>query len=662
MKLKAVLIVLSLLSSTLLNVMSAQAVVESDEVFEYESVIAGNDFSCALTTSRVVECWGLGEHSQMGRQEFSKINSPGLVYDLKDVIHISLGGRHVCAILTNQNLKCWGDNSFGQVGDGRLLVNPIEERWFPTFVHDHLHTSMVSLGDSHSCSLNLMGEVRCWGRNNLGQLGIGTIDTYRVIPQRVGFSEKVKMIASGADHVCALTESGKIYCWGNNDHGQLGIGQTSNKSAPTLVSSIVGAVKIVAGFDKTCAIFSDASAKCWGDGSAGQLGDGDIVNRSLPSQVSTSVTDKSGKLTPLTGIKEISLGQEHSCLIDKNDSVWCWGRAGNDRLGIGDLSSESSYSLKSYPFYNSGATPVMTSAANVSLGASHSCLTRKDKTIYCWGSNTFQELGVFLPDQESATLFPLKEKIAPVSDLKIEFENDSAIISWTRDLVDIDWTVGGRSSNAQLLATVLLEDKPNKVYCSASLLKSCRIGPLVPNTKYQLSIQVITSISKSRVQTFTFQTSEGLSSAVERESLEAKAKAEAEAKAKAEAESLAIELEAREQKIEVKSPGSQKLSQRVLVIPATSNRGLKVLARSLRTEVCDVTQGIEAVILLKKTGLCSLAFEQPGNNFFNPAEVVRIDFEIVRPPKKVTIICTNGAKRTKITGTNPICPKGFKKA
>jgi alpha-tubulin suppressor-like RCC1 family protein len=683
MKSKSLFLVISLMASLLMNLTATLADSEGVTLNEYEAVVVGDDFSCALTKSGLVECWGLASQSQLGRQEISKSLAPGFVFDLKDVMQISAGGRHACAILTNKTLKCWGDNSFGQVGDGRLLVKPIEERWFPTFAHDNFNTSMISLGQSHSCSLSEAGEVKCWGRNNLGQLGIGVFESYRVLPQKVMFSEEIKKIASGANHVCALSESGKVYCWGSNEHGQLGIGNSSNKSAPVLVTSIVGVINLVAGFDKTCAIFADTTAKCWGDGNAGQLGDGDIVDRSLPSQISTTVTDKSGNLTPFKGVKAISLGEKHSCLIDEKDNLWCWGKGGNNRLGIGDTSGDSAYSDKSYPFYSSGATPIMSSALSVSSGSSHSCLIRLDKTVYCWGSNDFQELGISTTDQNSLTMFPLKSTIAPVSNLKVEIDGDSARISWTRDLVDLDWTIGGRSSNAQLLATVLVEDKLNNVKCSASLLKNCRVGPLQPNKKYIFSIQVITSISKSKVQYVTFETGDSLASAIERANLDAKAKAEAEAKAKAEAQAKAEaeaqakaeaeakakaeaeaklkESESRKQIILVKSPGTQKLSQQVVVIPSSSNSGLKVSARSLQPGICEVTQGIEAIVLLKNAGLCELVFQQAGNAIFDPAPEIRIKFEVAKPPINQSVICTNGAKRTKITGTNPICPKGFKK-
>jgi alpha-tubulin suppressor-like RCC1 family protein len=485
------------LGISLMIVLCPSAKAETVDSIEYTAIATGNEFSCALTKDGFVRCWGRSDRSQLGSQVVALSQKPNNVFSLTDATSIATGSGHACAILKDKTLKCWGDNTYGQVGDGRKLTQGKEERWFPTYVHNNFNIVQVALGESHSCSLDEFGQIKCWGRNNWGQVGTGDSDSVRVIPENVILNEKAKVVALGANHTCTLTESAKIYCWGDNTKGQLGLGDSRSRSRPTLVSSIVNPVSLTAGYDKTCAILQDGSAKCWGDGEFGQLGDGDIVNKFLPVNVSTSSTDKSGATVPLKGIKAISLGYAHSCLIDDKSNLWCWGKAGNDRLGVGDTSSDSAYTAKSYVFYSSGSSAIMGSVEKVSTAYNHSCLLRVDSTIYCWGENKYQQLGVILEDKDSITLAPVSGVIAPVSNLKVSLNDNLATVSWTRDISDIDWTVGGRSSSAQLVATVIVEDKINNLSCTASLLKNCQLGPLSSNKDYSFNVRVKTKLSTS---------------------------------------------------------------------------------------------------------------------------------------------------------------------
>jgi hypothetical protein len=391
--------------------------------------------------------------------------------------------------------------------------------------------------------------------------------------------------------------------------------------------------------------------------------------------VSTSSTDKSGATVPLKGIKAISLGHAHSCIIDDKSNLWCWGKAGNDRLGVGDTSSESSYTSKSYVFYSSGSSAIMGSVEKVATAFNHSCLLRVDSTIYCWGKNDYQQLGVLVSDKDSLTLAPLSAVIAPVSNLKVSISDDLATVSWTRDVSDIDWTVGGRSTNAQLIATVLVEDKINKLSCTASLLKSCQLGPLLPNKDYSFNVQVTTKLSSSASRIILLKTGELILNPIDRAASDAKAKADAEAKAKADAEAKAkadaeakakadAEAKAQEdflrrQVIKYEPIGTQPLDRRAITVKAESNLGLQLEIVSRTPDVCRGYAGIVPIIGLLRVGLCTVVISQNGNDMYLPAKSVEISFSISSPPLKTTIICSNGTKRITISGFNSSCPKGF---
>ena len=679
-------------SFSLMVALCAGAKAETAESIEYISISTGKDFSCALTKDGSVRCWGRSDRSQLGRQEVAVSHRPGKVFNLTGATAIALGSSHACAILKEKTLQCWGDNTFGQVGDGKRLTQGIEERWFPTYVHNNFKIVQVSLGESHSCSLDEVGQIKCWGRNDSGQLGTGTSASVNVIPENVTLNERAKIVAVGSNHTCVMTESAKIYCWGDNSKGQLGFGDFLSRSRPTLVSSIVNPTTLIAGYDKTCALLQDGFAKCWGDGEFGQLGDGDIVNKSLPVYISTPSTDKSGAAIPLKGIKSISLGAAHSCLLDDKSNLWCWGKAGSDRLGIGDTSRESAYTAKSYVYYSSGSSAIMGSVEKVSTAFNHSCLLRVDSTIYCWGENTYQQLGVTLEDKDSLTLAPVSGVIAPVSNLKVSLSDNLATVSWTREISDIDWTVGGRSSNAQLVATVFVEDEINNLSCTASLLKNCQLGPLLPNKDYSFNVQVKTKLSTSASRIILLKTGESILNPIDRAASEArakadaeataKAKAEADAKAKAEAEADAkakaeadakakadAEAEAtakadaqksiRQQVINWKQPPPKRIETVLTLIDAETSSGLPLTTLSLTPTVCEAYPSIFAILKLKSVGICRFQLSQAGNAQWDAAVPIEIEFRVTVSPVSTTIKCTNGIKTIQVKGINPICPKGY---
>jgi alpha-tubulin suppressor-like RCC1 family protein len=676
------------LGISLMIVLCPSAKAETVDSIEYTAIATGNEFSCALTKDGFVRCWGRSDRSQLGSQVVALSQKPNNVFSLTDATSIATGSGHACAILKDKTLKCWGDNTYGQVGDGRKLTQGKEERWFPTYVHNNFNIVQVALGESHSCSLDEFGQIKCWGRNNWGQVGTGDSDSVRVIPENVILNEKAKVVALGANHTCTLTESAKIYCWGDNTKGQLGLGDSRSRSRPTLVSSIVNPVSLTAGYDKTCAILQDGSAKCWGDGEFGQLGDGDIVNKFLPVNVSTSSTDKSGATVPLKGIKAISLGYAHSCLIDDKSNLWCWGKAGNDRLGVGDTSSDSAYTAKSYVFYSSGSSAIMGSVEKVSTAYNHSCLLRVDSTIYCWGENKYQQLGVILEDKDSITLAPVSGVIAPVSNLKVSLNDNLATVSWTRDISDIDWTVGGRSSSAQLVATVIVEDKINNLSCTASLLKNCQLGPLSSNKDYSFNVRVKTKLSTSASRIILLKTGDSILNSLERAASEAKAKADAEAdakvkaeadakvkaeadaKAKAEADAEAVakakadaetdaQKSSRQQVINWKQPPPSRIETVLILIDAETTSGLPLTTSSLTPTVCEAYPSIFAILQLKSMGMCRFQLSQAGNAQWDAAVPIEIEFRVTASPVSTTIKCTNGTKTIQVKGINPICPKGY---
>jgi alpha-tubulin suppressor-like RCC1 family protein len=264
-------------------------------------ITSGSDHVCALLTSGAVTCWGnnlVGElgngESGMGNHSSSPVSvctAPGVGaactggVPLSDVVAIGAGQRHTCAVLSTGVVRCWGLNEFGQIGDNTAGDgNP------DTFDHIRVHpTTVISFsgtavsvsgGSGHTCALNTGGLVQCWGLNDFGQLGDGTLSN-RPLPITADISDVVG-IDAGELHSCALTIAGAGQCWGGNSDGQLGDGTTTDRSLPVDVSGLTtGAGEIAAGGGHTCALAA-AGVVCWGANASGQLGSGTTKGSTTP--------------------------------------------------------------------------------------------------------------------------------------------------------------------------------------------------------------------------------------------------------------------------------------------------------------------------------------------------------------------------------------------
>jgi alpha-tubulin suppressor-like RCC1 family protein len=191
----------------------------------------------------------------------------------------------------------------------------------------------AAVGGDHACIIadrQGQSDVECWGKNGHGQTGASMGDATVDYPTPVGVAAfgEVAQVATGRAHSCARMTSGEVYCWGQNDRGQLGNPSiSSDTNAPTRVAFASGAsaVALAVGDDHACAVLSDETVQCWGDNSSAQLGAEVTIGYSAEPRSAQRVL--AGDVAALGRTKLIAAGGGTTCVVRWGDpEVWCWGK------------------------------------------------------------------------------------------------------------------------------------------------------------------------------------------------------------------------------------------------------------------------------------------------------------------------------------------------
>ncbi len=223
-------------------------------------------------------------------------------------------------------------NADGIFGDGTTASTVDETETVPgitTATALAAHGNDYGSQPAHACViLGPSGAVACWGGNHAGEVGSGVpSDTEPVTtPTQVTIpgNDPIVSIAAGDRFTCAAGASGKVYCWGLDDVGQLGIGGSTSSPVPVAVSGIDDAQGVTALAAHACAWLADQTVKCWGANDEGQLGDGTLVDRGAPVVVAG-----------LTGVVQVAAGAEHTCARRADGSIACWGSSYDGQVGTG---------------------------------------------------------------------------------------------------------------------------------------------------------------------------------------------------------------------------------------------------------------------------------------------------------------------------------------
>ena len=276
------------------------------------------------------------------------------------VAQISTGEFHTCALTTDELIYCWGRNHSGELGDseggtyGDESPVPVRVSDANDFVNGQV--AQVDAGSYSTCAVTNDGYAYCWGYNRFGNLGNNS-RTSSNVPVKVvdndGFvNGQIAQISTGGtagySHTCAVTTGGDLYCWGRNNHGQLGnngvylpdgdTGYCRCIVAPDLVSDADGFVngsvaQVWGGNRHTCALGIDGYVYCWGRNDRGQLGNNNTTNSPVPVRVLDANGFVNGSVEQLSasGLG----GRWHTCVLTNERTAYCWGGNQNGELGDG---------------------------------------------------------------------------------------------------------------------------------------------------------------------------------------------------------------------------------------------------------------------------------------------------------------------------------------
>ncbi|MEJ5207660.1 hypothetical protein [Denitratimonas sp. CY0512] len=229
---------------------------------------AGSFHTCALNSAGRVSCWGISPFGYNG-------GTTTLADLVSGIRSVAAGGGHSCAVTTTGTVKCWGSNDGGQFGyygsDSPYQTVLIEGLW--------PGTKKVSAGSRHSCAIDALDWVQCWGSSVYGQGGTPA-------PMALSGVNGVQSLGTGDLHNCVVI-AGVVKCWGNNARGQIGDGGSSTPAyMPVEVAGLGSGVQAVAVGDfHVCALTATGGVKCWGDNEYGQMGDGRFPGVPVPQPV-----------------------------------------------------------------------------------------------------------------------------------------------------------------------------------------------------------------------------------------------------------------------------------------------------------------------------------------------------------------------------------------
>ncbi|KAJ8769146.1 hypothetical protein K2173_000921 [Erythroxylum novogranatense] len=342
-------------------------------------VSAGASHSVALLSGNIVCSWGRGEDGQLGHGDAEDRLSPTQLSALNghEIVSVTSGADHTTAYSeSRKEVYSWGWGDFGRLGHGSSsdLFTPQ-----PIKALQGLRIKQIACGDSHCLAVTIEGEVQSWGRNQNGQLGLGTTED-SLMPQRIKAFQgtPIKVVAAGAEHTAAVTEDGELYGWGWGRYGNLGLGDRNDRLVPQKVYLPDGEKMhmVACGWRHTISVSSSGVLFTYGWSKYGQLGHGDFEDQLIPHKLEALKENF---------ISQISGGWRHSMALTSSGKLYGWGWNKFGQVGVGDnIDHCSPVQVK---------LPLDQKVVQVSCGWRHTLALTERQNVFSWGRGTNGQLG-----------------------------------------------------------------------------------------------------------------------------------------------------------------------------------------------------------------------------------------------------------------------------
>jgi alpha-tubulin suppressor-like RCC1 family protein len=374
------------------------------EGVRFATLVTGISHTCGLTSAGAVYCWGSNSSMNLGvettthsctvppsTKSYSCSPRPVRVGGSIQFSAVSAGTSHNCGLTADGRAYCWGDNSWEQLGTrGDLLFRSAT----PVPVSGGQVFRTLNAGGDFTCGLTTGNAAYCWGSHGWGELGTGDLELFTsYMPVAVVGGHDFAQLASGDLNACGLTGSGQAYCWGVNDIGQVGNGSVAPPGAwpaeptPSLVAGGLTFSWLGAGGAFTCGLTTAGAAFCWGGGSLGRLGTGSTANYSSPQPVAGGLIWRS-----------LSVGIAHVCGFTTAGAAACWGRNVEGQLGVAPTGEHCPSSRATDPPLDCSTRPVLLPASTrrfktIVPAGGYTCALDDLGYAFCWGGNEVAQLG-----------------------------------------------------------------------------------------------------------------------------------------------------------------------------------------------------------------------------------------------------------------------------
>jgi alpha-tubulin suppressor-like RCC1 family protein len=388
-------------------------------------VAVGEAHTCALRSDHTVSCWGFdwkpySYHAVGMSVPIIASTTPYTIPGLTDVVAIRSGGRHTCATKSDGTLWCWGHNESGQLGDGTYASSAK-----PVQVAGMSGVTMFDLGRFHTCAVGAYQDapgLYCWGQASYGghaggpNTSISRLGNHGFLdqpaPSRADLSaataagQTIRSLSTGANNSCVAMSDNTVWCWGSNNLGQLGTGNTTSTLVPVAASlagftipagAAIAEVTCTRGQDRdsSCLRLTNGAVYCWGSDNYGELGDGTTATMTRNAPTAPATTTALGGAT----FTQLASGAGFHCGLASNGSVYCWGHGFRGVLGNGDTTDAN----QSAPVQVMG----LTNATQVFASHHTACAVDNANQLLCWGTNRKYQQAASAPEMNVATKVPL---------------------------------------------------------------------------------------------------------------------------------------------------------------------------------------------------------------------------------------------------------------